>query len=245
MKKKNVLIWCAATLLCASCQNSETRETPLTETLVTYVQEAPLTETLATDIHEKGKPHLLIGVKDTKNKKVIVPPDEYTDIKADENFITLKDGKNRTVVYFKNGQKLGIYEFFNHWTDNGNYYLGTNYNLSSFYFPDTNSQYLATAVYPCSNAILLELQHYWLLVDYNGKELLHTSPKIWILNNAKQAHQEDILIVFKTGKEKAPYSAFNSQGKLVKNLTQREFNKMQSSFTNTKKLGMESLYAEV
>lgn len=232
MKKKLFFIVAVMTgVLFSACQNSKIKEIPLTSTLTSYTI-------------EDDSLGLLTGVKEIKTQKILIAPGKYTDIHADQNVITLKNDKNQTVVYLPNGEKLGSYEMFTHWTYNGDYYLGVNYDKSSYYFPKTKTLLRPTTAYLAADVMILELKGLWNVVSYNGEIILNAPPKIWVLNNAKDKKTEELSIVFKTDAAKKPYVVYNTQGKQLKQLSQKEFERLKSSFISQKPLGSESVYAE-
>ena len=121
-------------LVCAvlSCETRPT-VTPLTSTLETYT---------ARDVAGKW---MLRGVRVSGTDSIVISPDNYKSISADENFIIATksvDGMNLFWIFELNGKPVGWFDTFNHFKSNQDsvkmdYYCGTNYDQRFYYFPKT------------------------------------------------------------------------------------------------------------
>lgn len=109
-------------LLCAITSCS-LKERPLNDNLVIYEE------------NSIDKRTVFLGVKDFKTDTIVIKAGPYVDIITDGNIINCIDDSGTPCVYKLDGTMLGRFDTFTHWTDNGDYYLGTDYNKSIYYFP--------------------------------------------------------------------------------------------------------------
>lgn len=130
MKRYNQLI--INMLMVTTLVACGTKTTQLTDRLETFSAK-----------DEAGK-WSLQGVRVVGTDSIVVPPDSYRRILADEHLIVCVkpvEGVNQMWVFQTNGQPLGWFDTFNRFrvdSLNIDYYLGTNYDLRFFYFPKTD-----------------------------------------------------------------------------------------------------------
>ena len=123
MKKLINFIIAALLLPFAGCKDAP-REQPLAEGLVVYKE-----------VNETGD--TLTGVRRTADSTVLVTPAAYREVRAEEHFIVCRRGEYSYEVFFrKDGKRLGKFDTFTRMVrDSCDYYFGTSYRTSCFYFP--------------------------------------------------------------------------------------------------------------
>lgn len=152
---------------------------PLIHSLVTY-----------TDKDDSGE-WCLKGVKDAEADMVVVPPGRYQCITADSRFITctkLEDDVEMQWVYQLNGDFVGQFEHFTHWTAGCDYYLGVNYTQRFYYFPKTDTHVWASQIYEDEEAdsiLFMLVDDEWKAYTYNGDQLNYPLPDAEVIHNAK------------------------------------------------------------
>lgn len=173
------------TLVMTSC-NNKFKSVPLTATLATFTEEDAL-----------GNPNL-IGVKDLLTEEVIIKPDTYANITADENLITcikVENGYKQIQVYKHDGTELGLFDTFNHLTSPGDYYLGTNYNVSCYYFPKTHAAVRGRAWYTGIRYLFLETDSGWKVFTFNGELGLLLPENAKVVHNLTSEGKEKFYLV--------------------------------------------------
>ena len=129
--KKLINFMIAALLLpFAGCKDAP-REQPLAEGLVVYKE-----------VNETGD--TLTGVRRTADSTVLVTPAAYREVRAEEHFIVCRRGEYSYEVFFrKDGKRLGKFDTFTRMVrDSCDYYFGTSYRTSCFYFPKPHVVFL-------------------------------------------------------------------------------------------------------
>ncbi len=170
---------------------------------------------------------VLIGVSDPQSGQIIVPPADFISATGDKNVIICRSSKDKFYVYKTNGEQLGVFDLFTHWTENGNYYLGSKYNLQVLYFPLNDEIIQCTQSFSEIDAILLFMEGKWQIRDYYGK-LLWTIPSEFTL--IRDIQQPDVFAI--AIKEGYKYVLYDKNGKKLKTLTSKKWHKLQSKFEN-------------
>ena len=147
-----VLLWAAA-----GCKETP-RERILAEGLVLY-----------TEVDETGD--TLTGVRRTADSTVLVVPAAYREVRAEEHFIVCRRGEYSYEVFFRNdGKRLGKFDTFTRMVrDSCDYYLGTSYRTSCFYFPKQAQVVRAQEVEILPRCIRLKVNGEWQERDFEGR----------------------------------------------------------------------------
>lgn len=162
-----------------------------------------------------------MGVKDSEADTIVVPAKSYESISADAHFITcpkMEDGVKMYWIFRLNGESVGHFDQFTHWTYNGDYYLGTNYKRRYYYFPKTDVSLHTTQVYAEAVDLLLALDNsVWKAFTYSGElrmlipqgaKVLHdtkTQQLYWL----KEEQERIVLVNLESLKEAMSYSKRN------------------------------------
>ena len=137
----------------------------------------------------------------------IIPADSLQHISADRCFITgtRKDGDVEKIwVYRFNGEKVGSFEYFNHWQYNGDYYLGVNYTRRFYFFPKTNTTIHTSEVYEDAiGSIILQDSNNWKVFTCDG-ELLLSLPQ-----DARVVHEQSTGQLYWLKEEKGRVSVYD------------------------------------
>ena len=127
------LLSCLLLTGCLLSCGSHSEVSPLTATLQTYTAQ------------DADGEWTLRGVRETGTGSIVVSPDRYSRITADENFIVAtkpENGMNVIWVYELDGKPVDWFDTFNHFKSDRDsvkmdYYYGTNYDQQFYYFPKT------------------------------------------------------------------------------------------------------------
>lgn len=160
MKKLINFIIAALLLPFAGCKDAP-REQPLAEGLVVYKE-----------VNETGD--TLTGVRRTADSTVLVTPAAYREVRAEEHFIVCRRGEYSYEVFFrKDGKRLGKFDTFTRMVrDSCDYYFGTSYRTSCFYFPKLDETVRAQEVEVQPRCIRLKVKGEWQERNFEGT-LLH------------------------------------------------------------------------
>lgn len=154
----------AMALVMVACSTRHGSE-PLTNTLETYKEKDAQGE------------WTLTGVYDIEVDTVVVKPDSYQSITADQHFITCikKVGDVEMHHVFRlNGEPVGCFESFSHWTMGVDYYFGVNRLQKYYYFPKTRTSIQTTDVYSeLPMCLCLRDGEEWKVLTYDGEQLLN------------------------------------------------------------------------
>lgn len=208
-------------LIVISCKENF-KTLPLTETLVRYTQK------------DSSKKLNLIGVKETGTGTVVVKASDYQKITADENFIIctkqVQDFK-QIWVYLLNGEFIGWFDTFNHFSEPGDYYLGTNYNQSYYYFPKTKTMLRSSSLYSGINYLLIKESNGWNIFTFDGELLLKLPQDAKVLHNLTSDGKEHFYQVVET---KETVSLFDVKEKTTNVYPLKEWQKKAAQFKETK-----------
>jgi hypothetical protein len=141
-----------------------------------------------TEQSEDGN-NILVGVRNIKTGDVLIPPNQYISITADEHLIICKDVDSLTFVYTIGGIELGRFDIVTHWNNHGEYYLCAGYNTTCYYFPKIKEVVYAKCVYNGLNYLFLETDEHWQIRDYDGK-FFGYMPNICTLIKDESAKEE-------------------------------------------------------
>lgn len=173
-------------LILFSCDTNRFKTQPLTLNLATYYEK-----------DAKGEWNLQ-GVKEMETDRVIITPDNYVTIKADDNFIScikVVDGVNQIWLYRFDGECIGWFDTLNHFSDPGNYYLATNYNRSYYYFPKTETLINTTNAYSAINYLFLQTESGWKIFSYDGDTVLSLPTEAKIIHCLSSDAKESLYVV--------------------------------------------------
>ena len=112
----------------------------------------------------------LTGVRRATDGKVIVEPGAYMEVRAEEHFIVCRKGTYSFEVFFRDsGKRLGKFDTFTRFTREGcDYYLGTSYRASCYYFPKYGLDLRATEVESGLHELRLKVNGKWQTRKYDG-----------------------------------------------------------------------------
>lgn len=237
MKKCSILLVGALAVLAASC-GYKSEEKPLTGTLVTYTAEGA----------KKGE--ILLGVKDKSGKKdkEIIPAAAYTNITADNNYITCARPDAATDVYTLTGEAVGPKTFstFEQQTNGDNvYYVGNAEETTYYLFPgeplvSCKQSYMTAKNIFVEDSIAEKSSKLWKVYSFKGE-------MNWVFPAAstvlKNKGGEEILIVVPEGKgKKTTAKVYDTTGKELKKLNMFKYRKLQQRLKEPTKIGSLNLY---
>jgi len=231
MQKKKRLLWPLmglTSIFAVSCKESFKNE-PLTDTLLIYTQK------------NAAKGENLIGVKETGTGKVVINASDYQKITADEDFIIcIKEVENfkQIWVYRFNGECIGWFDTFNHFSVPGNYYFGTNYNRSMYYFPKTKVLLRTYHSYSALNYVFIEEEGIWKIFSYDGDLVQTLPPKAKLLHNLSE-NKETFYVL---SEEKEKVTLLNIENKETKTYSKEEWSKKSSELKSTEELSGLTLF---
>ena len=125
------------------------------------------------------------GVINIETGDTIVKPSAYASITADENIITCLKFNKQIVPYTHTGERLGCFDFFTHWKESGDYYIGSGYRSTCIYFPQTNAIIRNTSVYCCPECMFIKMNENWDICDYSGSKLWEVPLDITLIKDCK------------------------------------------------------------
>lgn len=193
MKKLVFMTMGLVALIVASCgYKSEIK--PLTDQLVTFTVK-----------NDEGK--ILTGVQNELTDKTIVMPNQYTEISADENTISCADANHQVTAFTINGEHIGIFDMFTHWTEDGDYYLGTNYNNYCYYFPQQKMLIRASASYNTPQYLFIKSEDGWEYRDHYGA-IKGKMPNACALIKRKDKKQQDELLFVMKDEKRGGYFVY-------------------------------------
>ena len=212
MKKLSFILMMLVALISVSCGfKSET--SPLTGELETFTEQS-----------EDGN-NILVGVRNIQTGDILVSPDLYTSVTADEHLIICKDVDSLTFVYTTSGTKLGRYDMVTHWNNNGEYYLCAGYKTSCYYFPKIKEFVHAKGVYNGLKYLFLEIDELWQIRNYDG-EFIGNMPTVCTLIKDEAAKEETYYFVTTSDDERSPiYRLYTIDNKKVKTFNTRQWAK--------------------
>ena len=194
MKKTHILSFLvtgAIALLMVSC-DSRPKATPLTGSLETFRAK------------DDAGNWSLSGVRITGTDSVVVGPDNYQRITADEHLIVCvktSGGISRFWVYETDGRLIGSFDTFNHLMRREDahdakdgYYLGTDYNRKCYYFPRTKTAINTRQTYEGTHHLLLQDGEEWKLFTYDGEQLADLSQDATLIHNLTAAGKEEFFL---------------------------------------------------
>lgn len=208
-----VLVACAL----GACDKFNSEVNPLmgNETLSTF-----------TALAEDGKT-VLTGVANPQSGAVIVQPGEYMSVVGDSDVIICKPADGKLHVYRLNGEKLGVFDLFTHWTENGNYYVGSKYNLQLFYFPKYNETLEVRDTFNQSDIMLMFVDGKWQVRDNFGKYLWQIPSAFTLI---KDINSMDKYVFAIAGKYAG--ALYDYKGNKLKNLSYTRWKKLQADLQN-------------
>lgn len=185
-KKLCYLLMGLIALIMISCDTNKFKALPITETLATYYEQ------------DANGEWSLLGVKEMRTDKVIIKPDNYEVIKADENFIScvkVVDGMKQIWLYCFDGECVGWFDTLNHITSQGNYYVATNYNQSMYYFPKTKILMRTNNSYSSVNYLFIQVEDGWRVFTYDGDMVIGLPLESKIIHNLTSEAKETIYVI--------------------------------------------------
>ena len=101
---------------------------------------------------------------------MLVVPAAYREVRAEEHFIVCRRSEYSYEVFFrKDGKRLGKFDTFTRMVrDSCDYYLGTSYRTSCFYFPKPDQVVRAQEVEIHPRCIRLKVNGEWQERDFEG-----------------------------------------------------------------------------
>lgn len=223
-----IIIW--------GCTSSSSNETALWGNLVSYTEEVNGEE-------------VLIGVKAKYGKtgeadQIIITPDKYQRITADENFIICRMNDIEIKVFNHDGTPFGegVFDTFTSMPI-GKGYLGTKYKTRTFYFP-TQKHIVITqnSLTTLKEVIMLLDSGEWEIRNYDG-DLLWKTPQLragetlWIIKNNSR-------YCIAIEKSKGKCTIYDVNGKELKSITSAQWRKDQTKLTAQKEFIKGHNYAE-
>lgn len=223
-----IIIW--------SCTSNSSKETALWGNLVSYTEEG-------------AKGEILLGVKaklgeTEETDKIIITPDKYQSITADENFIICRVNDVKIKVFHHDGLPLGkgVFDTFTS-MPKGEGYLGTKYKTRTFYFPmQKHTVTTKNSLTTLNEVIMLLDSGEWEIRNYDGNLLwktpqLSAGETLWIIKNNSQYY---IAIE----KSKGKCTIYDVNGKELKSITSAQWQKAQTKLTSQKEFIKGHNYAE-
>jgi len=186
----------------------------------------PLTEDLElfTEQNEDSK-EVLMGVRDSETKDVVIFPGTYLSISADKYTIVCKDKDSTIVVYTTWGDKLGEFDTFNHWEVDGDYYLGTSYGNWCFYFPKQTKIISTKAIYQGLEYLFVERNGTWEICDYYGEFISNIPYGCILIKELKpDKSAEEYYYIEEIGEgAKTVYTLYDIQNVKIKSYTAKQW----------------------
>ena len=179
------------------------------------------------DLHIVQIDSVIKGVINIKTGDTIVRPSAYASITADENIITCLKYNKQIVPYTHEGECLGCFDFFNHWKESGNYYIGSSYHSTCIYFPQRDAIIRNTSVYCCPEYMLIKMKDYWDICDYSGSSIWKAPLDMTFIIDCKR----NVLIALPTDNQE--FILCQHDGTEVKKLNKSEWENFQKDFVNT------------
>lgn len=177
------------------------------------------------------------GVINIKTGDTIVKPSAYASITADENIITCQKFNKQFIPFTHEGECLGSFDFFTHWNESGNYYIGSSYLSTCIYFPQTKAIIKNTSVYCCPECMFIKMKEYWDIYDYNGTSIWKVPLDVTLIKDcnhkvlvAKPTTQKEIIL-------------YQCDGTEVAKLSYSQWKKLQNKFEMTSNIPIN--YAEI
>ena len=177
------------------------------------------------------------GVINIKTGDTIVKPSAYASITADENIITCQKFNKQLVPYTHKGERLGSFDFFTHWKESGNYYIGSSYRSTCIYFPQTDAIIRNTSVYCCPECMFIKMNDHWDICDYSGSSIWKVPLDITLIKDCNHK-----VLVAKPTNNKG-IILYQCDGTEVKTLSFNQWKKLQKDFVITSDTPLN--YAEI
>ena len=184
----------------------------------------PISATLATFTEKDaaGKEDLL-GVREMGTDKVIIKPDNFKIISADDCFITavkMVDGVRQIWLYRFDGECVGWFDTYNYFSSPENYVIATNYNETFFYFPKTDMSITTFNSYSAVNYLFIQDDCVWKVYTYDG-DLVTTLPlESKLIHNLTSDAKEAFYVITE---DKEQVTLFDIEKKKTKTCTMKEW----------------------
>ncbi len=187
-------------------------------------------ETLSTftALAEDGKT-ILTGVAQPQSGSVVVEPADYISVVGDSNVIICKTPADKYHVFKIDGEKLGVFDLFMHWTESADYYLGSKYGMQLLYFPRQAVSVTAQDIMDEVDVMLVCADGKWQVRDNFGKKLWDIPAAFTLI---KDAGSKDIFVIAITEKHSAVL--YDKNGTKLKTLGAGRWNKLQKKLENKK-----------
>lgn len=221
MKQSSILLAGVLILLASGCGGFNSDETPLNGNLVAFTARA------------KTSGDTLTGVKTIKGA-VIVKPESYVSVAADENLIFCKKPNGRVNVCRHDGTVCGSYDTFTRKAvDDNVFYLGLCGDVTSYYFPmadpvETRQSYMAR------QHVFIEKDNAWQVYDYAGKKLWEMPEGALVVESI----QTDALIIAVPEKGRHPRChLYTPEGEKFQTLSRTRWESLQKQLSLPMEIG--------
>jgi hypothetical protein len=161
----------------------------------------------------------LWGVKNSKGE-VLIAPNFYRNFTVDDNIITCEDAEGYTEAFKHSGEKIGQFELFTHWNQNGDYYQGVKYRDCTYYFVKTNEIVNASDEFTGLTFLFLNVDGQCEIRNYDGVLLWKIPQDATII---KEEKAEEYFILLPEGNM---YALYDTNGQVTKKINQRQYKKL-------------------
>lgn len=221
--------------------------TPLNYTLETYTEQ------------DASGEWRLRGVRESQTGTVIIKPDSYEQINCDDNFIicTKKDGLMAQIwVYYYNGEMVGWFDTFNHIVSptfqssplssdepqqnqslnasTSDYYIGTNYNIKSYFFPKTEVLINTRYAFEGTSHLLLYNTDVWQVITMDGNMQIRLPTDSKVVHNLTSDPKEEFFLVNESTNKVSLFDI--DSGQEVKEYSVKEWQQLESNAFTVKQL---------